>query len=328
MKITTKDERIQWIDIAKGFGILLVLFSHTITSYIRQTGNASILSSLPVVAVDSFFMPLFFYISGIFICSNLNRNFWIVLKNKFKRLMIPYFVWGFISCLFLGIYSQHNPTLRILELPIRPIFVLWFVYSMFLSIILFWILQTYCSNWFVLIISIILYVIGYVGGSHISVDSFFKPLLGLSQNFIFVYLGFLSNNFVLKKRNVYSSYLFVLLAFSCLIILNTLNFNHVVFRIIIRFMCGLVGTIGVCELSKIVESWNLTFNFLTKFGLYSMQIYLIHKLVVEVVSIVLVKLTANLFVFTTLNIIITLIICFAVVKLIKVLKFEKIFFGN
>lgn len=92
-----KPEREQSIDIAKGFGILLVVFGHTIASW---GGGNEILHRF----VYSFHMPLFFAVSGMFISSNLNLISFI--KSKFTRFAIPFLFWVlfyFFLCLGLRI---------------------------------------------------------------------------------------------------------------------------------------------------------------------------------------------------------------------------------
>ena len=49
-------DRIEWIDIAKGFGILLVILGHTI---------AYDCSHIVYNSIYSFHMPLFFFLSGV-----------------------------------------------------------------------------------------------------------------------------------------------------------------------------------------------------------------------------------------------------------------------
>ena len=75
-----ENKRIMWIDEAKGLGIILVVLLH-----IPNVQNMSYFS-LWGGYIQVFYMPLFFIISGIFIKP---EN----LRNKFKRLMIPYLVY-------------------------------------------------------------------------------------------------------------------------------------------------------------------------------------------------------------------------------------------
>lgn len=330
-KLQKEKNRVKWIDIAKGIGILLVLFSHVITSYVRQANNNDLLTSLPVQTVGSFFMPLFFYLSGIFISSNLKRSFAKVFKRKFCRLMVPYFSWGIVSVVFWSLYSHKSPIPRILELPIRPIFVLWFVYSMFLSTLVFWIFQKYFSRNVILVVSVILYIIGYGIGGNIDVDSFIKPIVGVLQNFIFVYFGFLTNDLVMKNRKKSSLYLFFLVSIFLLISFNVslklISSNDYFLRMIIRFLCAVLGIISTCEFSRILASWSFKRDMLSVLGFYSMEIYLIHKIVVEVLSIAISRVSLNAIVFTSANILITLVICYFVIKIIDQLKLKRVFFG-
>lgn len=320
-----KPKRIEWIDVAKGFGIVFVLFNHVITSFARRIGDHAIVSSLPMAIVSSFFMPLFFYLSGIFIQSNLKKDFKVVFKNKFVRLMIPYFVWGVISVLFWALYSHNDPIIRIIELPIRPIFVLWFVYSMFLSIILFWILNKHLPISIVVIISILMYIIGDLFSGNIGIDSFLKPGLGLFQNFLFLELGYLTRKFIIQETK--HAYIKVLLSLAILIGLNMVYLKNIPLRIALNLTCAILGIIFICELSKVISSWNFKNDIMSILGFYSMEIYLIHKIVVEAVSFVLIKLTSNAVLYIALNIIITVLICFIIIKVIQKLKLSKIFFG-
>ena len=45
-----------------------------------------------------FFMSFFFFKAGYF-NKTVDGNSWEFTKKKFRQLMIPYFVWGFIGCL-------------------------------------------------------------------------------------------------------------------------------------------------------------------------------------------------------------------------------------
>ena len=76
-------QRIQWVDSAKGIGILLVIIGHT-----HLTGNIHSL-------IYAFHLPLFFLLSGIFMFSK-ERPLQEELVKKAKRLMIPYFWFSLI----------------------------------------------------------------------------------------------------------------------------------------------------------------------------------------------------------------------------------------
>lgn len=89
------NERIHWIDIVKGIGIILVVVGHTI--------------KVPAIQawIYSFHMPLFFFLSGYLLESKTitDSRFFI---NKCKSLLLPFFVfrlvlfiyWYYVECYF------------------------------------------------------------------------------------------------------------------------------------------------------------------------------------------------------------------------------------
>ena len=54
-------KRLDWIDIAKGIGIILVVLGHTLVPQVRETGFAGFLW----IFIYNFHMPLFFFYRGI-----------------------------------------------------------------------------------------------------------------------------------------------------------------------------------------------------------------------------------------------------------------------
>ncbi|WP_297298032.1 acyltransferase family protein [uncultured Methylovirgula sp.] len=77
-------KRIDWIDAAKGIGIIAVVVGHVVepTGYLART-------------LYSFHMPLFFVISGyLFNFEKNDADLPKTIKTKFHHLMIPYFVCG------------------------------------------------------------------------------------------------------------------------------------------------------------------------------------------------------------------------------------------
>ena len=82
-------KRSNWIDIAKGRGIVSVVLGHIYIPYVFSF-------------IYMFHMPLFFFLSG-FCFSNKNlENIPLFIKKKIKSLYLP-----MISFEFLGIISNH-----------------------------------------------------------------------------------------------------------------------------------------------------------------------------------------------------------------------------
>lgn len=70
------EDRINWIDMAKGYGILGVIIGHISTPGIT-------------VWIYTFHIPLFFFMSGFLF--NTNYSLVVFLNRKIKALLIPYF---------------------------------------------------------------------------------------------------------------------------------------------------------------------------------------------------------------------------------------------
>lgn len=81
-------KRENWVDIAKGIGIILVVMGHACCP------------KLPHGIIYSFHMPLFFFLSGLFISRQCENDFLTYLRKNFRSLMLPYFYFNLISIIF------------------------------------------------------------------------------------------------------------------------------------------------------------------------------------------------------------------------------------
>jgi len=88
-----KEKRLDWIDIAKGYGIILVIFAHlknwSFNNYIY-----------------SFHLPLFFFLSGYVF--KANNTFLDSILKKIKGLIIPYFMLGIPMVIFTVLYNSKG----------------------------------------------------------------------------------------------------------------------------------------------------------------------------------------------------------------------------
>jgi len=78
-------KRIEYIDIARGIGILLVVLAHNDFGYISAFGYQ---------VIYSFHMPLFFFLSGYFV--NISVSFFEFFKKRFHSVLKPFFFTLFI----------------------------------------------------------------------------------------------------------------------------------------------------------------------------------------------------------------------------------------
>lgn len=80
-------QRIKYIDILRAIAIFLIVFGHAIVHSL----NSHIIFNI----VYSFHVPLFFMISG-FTFNNTGKEFKKFFKNKFFRIVVPYFIWALL----------------------------------------------------------------------------------------------------------------------------------------------------------------------------------------------------------------------------------------
>lgn len=90
-------KRVEWVDIAKGIGMILVIIGHLSVPYTD-------------LWIYTFHMPLFFFLSGA-VFSGAKYRFSVFLKKKVKSLVIPYFALGFgIFLFFSALYLYYDNT--------------------------------------------------------------------------------------------------------------------------------------------------------------------------------------------------------------------------
>ena len=88
-------ERIKWIDIAKGIGILLVIAGHTLNNFPRGF-------------IFSFHMPLFFLLSAAAFTPSQNKDEFVSKAGKsFRRLVVPAIVIT-VACFVLNFILNYK----------------------------------------------------------------------------------------------------------------------------------------------------------------------------------------------------------------------------
>ncbi|MGI8932869.1 acyltransferase [Leptolyngbya sp. BC1307] len=90
--------RLLWVDYAKGLGIFLVVLGHVLRGL---ADNAILSTSFLFDYLDqwiyAFHMPLFFFLSGLFLYRSTSRPFKAFVINRLTILVYPYLVWSLIQ---------------------------------------------------------------------------------------------------------------------------------------------------------------------------------------------------------------------------------------
>lgn len=134
-------ERIRWIDMAKGIGILLVMIGHLGLPYAKTW-------------IYTFHIPLFFMLSGC-VFRGYDKDFKSFFIKKLKSIVVPYFCLGIFLPIFFSIQSyfidkERNITVYInffVDFLIQKRwFTIWFIACLFIVEILFFFIVKLCKN--------------------------------------------------------------------------------------------------------------------------------------------------------------------------------------
>ena len=72
---------VKWVNIAKGIAIFLVVYGHVIEG-LAEGGYEFASYEMQHGIIYAFHMPLFFFLSGLFLNKIVNRDFTTVLKSR------------------------------------------------------------------------------------------------------------------------------------------------------------------------------------------------------------------------------------------------------
>ena len=86
-------ERIKWIDIAKGMGIIFIVLGHIL----RGTG-------IMIQWIYSFNVPFFFVLAGLTFNKD-NAEAVRTIKAKGCQLLVPYVFWGLVSIIIFACFG-------------------------------------------------------------------------------------------------------------------------------------------------------------------------------------------------------------------------------
>jgi len=291
--------RVDWLDNAKGFGIILIFFGH-----IFSTIDPGIVN----IWIYSFHVPLFFYLAGV-TWSNRDPGDVSFIIKKAKRLLMPYAAFGILGYLFyisgylfaifaelqleqfnyglmaplLGLFYGTLGEGRLINGPI------WFLMALFVSLVLYKIMMGFqhkykINRFIVLILLLALAYLSLVVLSSLTLPWSIVPALG-ALLFIGLSHQLKIHNWVLKLK--FKELMAVVIVASVLSGLGVINgfvaygdglVNNFFFFILFA-LNGIVLTIAVSKLIDGKSKW------LKRVGQNSLQIMVTHILIIKVVKV-------------------------------------------
>jgi fucose 4-O-acetylase-like acetyltransferase len=134
-------KRYDWVDYAKGIGILLVVYAH-IARGVFSAGIASDEGWYTLVdsVIYTFHMPLFFFLSGLFFYSSLQkRGGGALVAVKADTILYPYIVWSLLQGTVELMFSRYTNDVISAEDVVNllePRAQFWFLFALFMITVL------------------------------------------------------------------------------------------------------------------------------------------------------------------------------------------------
>ena len=321
----TVKKRLEYIDIARGIAIILMVIGHVVSGYKRAI-------------IFSFHMPLFIIISGFFF--KPGRNIKEEIINILKKLIIPYIVSIIIVHIVRALVIGENINiLNILEQiilaysnkktffkDVETVSVLWFIPFLTMCKILFWSINKISKNNEV--IKACLCLICTMLGILLAKMEMYLPWSFdvVLASIIFYYIGYLMKKYEILER-ILENYKILLCILGLYIVGAKFGYIELAIRKypfgLICYITAISGTIIVFKISKIIESVSKTITkILCWYGKNSMYILCTHFLEIGVIQYNNIGLTKK-WELIVIKLIIVTLITYVYTSLVKIIKRRK-----
>jgi fucose 4-O-acetylase-like acetyltransferase len=266
--------RVEWVDYAKGIAIFSVAALHILNGLI----NAGIINTATLVELGqswekySFNMPVFFFLSGLFIMRSVRKPLRDFTADRMRTTVYPYFLWSIITVFVASIVGAQSDSSITFSLDTfgrmfyDPLLHYWFLYALFFIVMIVAIASKLgISRYWLFFGALVLFawdfpherllaqhlVIYFAFGMVIS-----EPLRGLIDR---------TKGLVLL--------LVALLGLSAWGVVVAQGANTVAFGP--HYMIQAIGFTGVIALCAVLEKWQVA-EFIRGMGRLSLEIYLAH----------------------------------------------------
>ncbi|GAX05144.1 fucose 4-O-acetylase [Secundilactobacillus pentosiphilus] len=308
------NERIDWVDVAKGLGILLVIYGHAIGGIMNSSGvqiSRALYDTYNVIY--GFHMPLFFFLSGLFASKWVQREWHLAFKQKALTLVIPYFIWTFITGTVMAISKRFTNSglgfRNVLWSPIAPFSEYWFLYVLFFSFVIYY---------------FGIRIIGKSGLFSLAIVLFFlRPFIyhfWIFDAFSLDFLFFMVGTAILQRKSLKRFLLVSKVKFFCSILIfifvniiyvKVLSFDNYLFGSYFKIFTISVGILFAIYLSQFIVKSRWLNNAVSYLGRCSMAIYVMHLIPIAGSRIVAIKFlkVSNTFGLSIIISIIALVTC-------------------
>ena len=290
-----ENKRIQYLDLAKGLCIILVVLYHI---FIHLHERPQAIKTLPV-----FLMPLFFFLSGLFFKEY--ESFWGFFLRKVNKILIPFaFFYLFTSFALSNILNLFGFTVAATQsLGISGLWAfiteeqfannpIWFLWALFLMNIYFYAILvltkrlTSNSISVAVLLAVASFAIGFWGvlffGNYCNLPGFADTAMSALPFFA---MGYLCNRYTtILSTNRWDKYLpiVIILCFGLTFYVGG-HFGWMSNRChlppIMLYVSGMTGTMGCIFIAKLLHD----LPFVSYWGRYSLIILCTHALLLQII---------------------------------------------
>ena len=286
-------QRTNYIDIAKGIAIILVVYGHAAA---QLKGTSFYVEHLQIQnkIIFSFVMPIFFMISGSFQRKRLdspNFDHKIYLTKISQSILLPFYSLSIVFLLINLSLSNLTNTPPLGDMiyaillqqsngDLLPSGVLWFLFTLFsFSIITYFSIKILNINLFILIVISIILRFDF----NIYQYSYYFSFDKISNYFIYYLFGYSFYNVILKHPIYKLRHLFLIsICYALLLLVSSkeiLNLSFLPFLVGAIGLCGILGSLLVLGIAYNISAkfnQNLLIKIITYYGAYSILIYVFH----------------------------------------------------
>lgn len=285
-----ESKRLEFLDITKGFLILMVIIGHfkvmaimCFSLNISEINNFSTINHFWI----SYFMPAFFVITGY--CSSFDRDFKTFLYKSFRTILLPAIIFSVITQ-FIVYCAGGASLIWNIKTVLKSVFIngaeeYWFCNALFLARLKCWVGNRFRSIYHPLLIFLILGCLGiylYNCGCVYNYWNFQHSLVCV----LFMWIGHVvrkKRKSIIYKKGWIFMISYLVLFFSSFVldvnipaIHNKMTVNFLDYPYLLSL--ALTGTFGIIFISARIEKWGGIGKLFAYMGKNSLILYLSHFL--------------------------------------------------
>lgn len=274
-----------WIDVARGVGIILVVYGHVLRGLDNRGLIVGDWAQIHDDVIYAFHMPLFFFLSGLLVARGLDRSRSQFLSGKILTLVFPYLLWSVIQTVLAHFFSPGTQTdvglPALARMHLEPIAEFWFLYALLICHIIL------ALFWRSKLVLIALAMLGFAGIS-LPLPVIFSVAL---FHFPYVVAGLFVAPLLLNETGVFKEAMTLHAAFvvALSLLFAVLVSDRDIFTMATHMTAHLLAFLGIALVIGISMLWSRRLSWLAPIGRASMAIYLIHTLAIGVVRAVALK---------------------------------------